>query len=195
MLISLNRDTNYIVSGLERSGTSMMMQILDAGDIPISYDDSRGPDEHNPKGYYELEGGKIISRLKDGSFPIKSYRGSFIKVTAYGLRYLPSLKYKIIYMERNIDEVIDSMDKMGGKWINTNRESTKEIYIKLNKSVRDDLKNRGDMDVLTMNYNDLLKNPSNLNRINTFLGVKADISKMSKVIDDTLYRQRYKEST
>ena len=97
----LNNDFNYIVSGLERSGTSMLMQILKAGEIPVSFDLSRPPDENNPKGYYELEGGKIINRLIDQSFPLGKYVGKFIKITAYGLKFIPLGNYKIIYSERN----------------------------------------------------------------------------------------------
>ncbi len=93
----LNKNTNYIVSGLERSGTSMLMQILKAGNLPIAFDNSRPADENNPKGYYELEGGKIINKLMNKSFPLDSYKGKFIKITAYGLKFLPPGKYKIIY--------------------------------------------------------------------------------------------------
>ena len=53
----------------------MLMQIINAGGIPSSFDETRPPDENNPKGYYELEGGKIINKLMDGSFPIEEYRG------------------------------------------------------------------------------------------------------------------------
>lgn len=108
----LNSNVNYIVSGLERSGTSMLMQILNAGEIPVSFDLSRLPDENNPKGYYELEGGKIINRLMDQSFPFNKYVGKFIKITAYGLKFTPRGNYKIIYSERNIEEIMDSMEKM-----------------------------------------------------------------------------------
>ena len=78
----LDSNVNYIISGLERSGTSMLMQILNAGEIPVSFDLSRPPDENNPKGYYELEGGKIINRLMDQSFPFSKYARKFIKITA-----------------------------------------------------------------------------------------------------------------
>ena len=86
----------YVVSGFMRTGTSMMMQILNAGTIPITFDTtSRPADESNPKGYYELEGGKIINKLMDGTFPIEDYKGRFLKITAFGLRHLPPGKYKI----------------------------------------------------------------------------------------------------
>ena len=82
--MKLEKNINYIVSGLERSGTSMLMQILKAGSVPISYDKSRKPDENNPKGYFELEGGKIINKLIDSDFPLDRFKGEFIKITAFG---------------------------------------------------------------------------------------------------------------
>jgi hypothetical protein len=68
----LNNEINYSVSGLERSGTSLMMQMLHKGGLPVAFDDSRAADENNPRGYYELEGGKIINCLMDGS--LENYR-------------------------------------------------------------------------------------------------------------------------
>ena len=63
--MKLDDDVNYIASGLERSGTSMLMQILYAGEVPIAFDDTtRPPDESNPRGYFELAGGKIINKPK-----------------------------------------------------------------------------------------------------------------------------------
>ena len=89
---------NYIVSGLERSGTSMMMQILDKGGVPVAFDYMRKPNRHNPKGYYELAGGKIINQLMEGIFPFDNYRGIFIKITAYGLKYLPqNLQHPLLF--------------------------------------------------------------------------------------------------
>ena len=78
--MKLDENINYIVSGLERSGTSMLMQILLAGGVPVFFDRSRPIDENNPKGYYELEGGKIINKLMDGTFPLHEYKGKFIKI-------------------------------------------------------------------------------------------------------------------
>ena len=88
-----------IVSGLPRSGTSMMMRMLEAGGMAVVTDNTRKPDVDNPKGYYELEGGKIINKLIAGAFPLEEYRGIFIKITAYGIKFLPSGNYKIIYLQ------------------------------------------------------------------------------------------------
>ena len=189
--MKLREDTNYIVSGLERSGTSMMMQVLEAGGVPVAYSESRTPDVHNPKGYYELEGGKIINKLIQGTFPFESYRGTFIKITAYGLSYLPSGFYKIIYLERNLEEVLDSMETMA-HITDENRKETKQSFTRLNEKVKRELQSRDHTDVLFMNYNDMLKEPrANIMKICTFIGpYEYDVVKMTAVVDGRLYRQR-----
>jgi len=189
--MKLNENINYIVSGLERSGTSMVMQILLAGGVETSFDNSRSPDESNPKGYYELEGGKIINKLIDGTFPLNEHRGKFIKITAYGLKYLPSGTYKIIYSERNIEEILDSMEKMANIE-DTNREETRESFVKLNSMIKDYIRNREDIEVLLINYNGIVSNPStNVKKIYDFLGLAdVDLEKMIDAVDKKLYRQR-----
>jgi hypothetical protein len=189
--MKLDENINYIVSGLERSGTSMLMQILLAGGVPVVFDSSRSIDENNPKGYYELEGGKIINKLMDGTFPLHEYKGKFIKITSYGLKYLPSGNYKIIYSERNIEEILDSMEKMADIKDNA-REETKESFIKLNSMIKNLIGNREDIEFLLVNYNDILSNPStNIEKIHDFLGLAdIDLEKMIDAIDKKLYRQR-----
>ena len=193
--MSLNKNINYIVSGLERSGTSMLMQILHAGGVPVSFDDSRLSDQSNPKGYYELAGGKIINKLMDGTFPLEDYKGKFVKITAYGLKYLPKGNYRIIYSERNIEEILDSMEKMAGIK-DKDREETREAFIKLNHMIKKQITSRDDMEVLLVNYNKILSNPrEDIKKIQEFLGLPEDvIDKMIKVVDDKLYRQRIKDS-
>lgn len=190
--MKLDKNINYIVSGLERSGTSMLMQILREGQTPIAFDDySRPADESNPKGYYELEGGKIINKLMDRTFPFNKYKGKFIKITAYGLKYLPPGNYKIIYSERNIEEILDSMEKMSGTK-DENREETKKIFIKLNEMIKKQITDRKDIEVLYVNYNNMLSNPKNhIKIIYDFLGkYDIDLAKIEEVVDKKLYRQR-----
>lgn len=190
-LMKLDEKINYIVSGLERSGTSMLMQILLAGGAPVAFGNSRLPDQNNPKGYYELEGGKIINKLMDGTFPLNKYKGKFIKITSYGLKYLPLGDYKIIYSERNIEEILDSMEKMANIY-DTNREETRESFVKLNSMIKNYIREREDIEVLIVNYNNIISKPSiNLKKIYDFLGL-ADINleKMVDAIDKKLYRQR-----
>lgn len=181
-------DYNYIVSGLERSGTSMMMQILYRGGMPVVFDNSRPPDEHNPKGYFELEGGKIINRLIDGSLDIKKYRGKFIKITAYGIKFLPPGNYKIIYMTRNLDEIIDSMEKMSGP---INRDEEKPLLNKLNRYTINLMNKRNDISYITVKYNDVIKNPKGeMERVNKFLNGMLDVDEAIKAVDPKLYRNK-----
>ncbi|MGF3554733.1 MAG: sulfotransferase domain-containing protein [Thermoplasmatota archaeon] len=187
----LDKNTNYIVSGLERSGTSMLMQILKAGGIPIAYDNSRPPDEFNPKGYYELEGGKIINKLIKKQFPMEKYKGRFIKITSYGLKFLPKSKYKIIYSERNIDEVLDSMEKMMKKK-DENKIDSKKNLIKLNNGIKKMILNQKEIDVLFVNYNNIIKNPkNNIKKILDFLGLPYNkLDEMVKAVDVNLYKPK-----
>jgi hypothetical protein len=189
--MKLDENINYIVSGLERSGTSMMMQMLHAGGIPVTSDNLRKPDENNPKGYYELEGGKIINKLMNRSFSFDEHKGEFVKITAYGLKYLPSGNYKIIYMERNIEEILDSMEKMVGLK-DENRDETRKSFLKLNQIIKNFIANRNDVKVLYVNYNEMISNPEHSIRIiASFLNLSdANLDKMVQSIDKKLYRQR-----
>ncbi|MFH1102075.1 MAG: sulfotransferase [Methanobacteriota archaeon] len=187
----LDKETNYIVSGLERSGTSLLMQILHAGGVPIGFDESRSADENNPKGYFELEGGKIINKLMAGTFPLGQYKGQFIKITAYGLQFLPLGRYTIIYSERNLDEILDSMEKMA-RITDTNREETKKSFEKLNVLIKKLVTGREDMRVLFVRYHDVVSNTEQVvQQIYDFLGVQdLDVYRMISVVDKRLHRQK-----
>jgi hypothetical protein len=189
--MKLDKKINYIVSGIERSGTSMLMQILYSGKIGIGFDESRPSDKYNPKGYYELVGGKIINKLINGSFPLDDYTGTFIKITAYGLKFLPSGNYRIIYSERNIEEILDSMEKMADI-VDKNRDETRESFIKLNNMIKKQMEDRKDIEFLLVDYNDMILYPkNNIKKILDFLGLPDfNIDKMIATVDKTLYRQR-----
>ena len=184
----LDRDNNYIVSGLERSGTSLMMQMLHNGGLPVAYDESRIADEHNPRGYYELAGGKIINRLMNADFNLEAYRGQIIKVTAYGLKFLPPAKYKIIYMMRNIDEVLKSMKKMGA---DIKEEDDRTLFSKLDSFSIELMLRRSDMDHIKIHYRDLLNSARReMDRVAQSWNVQFDIEAALKSVDTGLYRNR-----
>lgn len=191
--MTLDKDTNYIVSGIVRSGTSMLMQMLAAGGLDCGFDESRKPDKNNPKGYFELYGGKIINKLIDGSIELDKYKGKIIKITAYGLKFLPPGKYKIIYSERNIEEILDSMNKMA-KLSDENRMETKEAFMTLNKMIKKQIQARNDIDVLFVNYNQILANPfENIKKIQQYLKIPEEkTNELMKVVDKRLYRNRKK---
>lgn len=179
---------NYIVSGLERSGTSLLMQILEAGGFPVVYDDKRKADIHNPKGYYEVEGGKIISSLENGGIDFKQYFGKALKITSYGLVYLPPGNYKVIYIERDLNEIVLSMDKMAESPID--RKEMAEALFKLNENSKYLLDNSKDIKVLYIQHRNLFTNPdTELKKISEFVG-GIDIEKAKSVIDQKLYRNR-----
>jgi len=181
--------TIYIVSGLPRSGTSMLMQILDAGGMPVASDGRRKPDRSNPKGYLEVE--SIIDKLKDNPNYVFNFEGRVLKVIAYGLQYLPPGSYKLIYVERNIDEILDSMEEMI-RAKDEERDETKKAFIKLDNKTKADIRERKDMQVLFVNYNEILSSPKkHLEEIHGFLGERnLDLEKMIEVVDEKLYRQR-----
>ncbi len=190
--MKLDDKTNYIASGLERSGTSLLMQILHAGGVPLSFDtESRPPDDNNPRGYFELAGGKIISRLMNNTLPLADFRGRFIKITAFGLKFLPPGKYRVIYTERNIEEVLDSMEKMA-KIQDQDREETKTSFIKLNEMIKGLITQRDDIDVLFVNYNQIVTDPKiQIRKICDFLGAAAENeAAMVAAVDAKLYRKR-----
>lgn len=102
--------TITIVSGLPRSGTSMMMQILEAAGLELATDDHRVPDADNPNGYFELDAAK---RLRDDSSFLDSVVGRVIKVVTPQLFFLPrEYDYRVISMERELDEVLASQRVM-----------------------------------------------------------------------------------
>ncbi|MGM5482432.1 MAG: sulfotransferase domain-containing protein [Nanobdellota archaeon] len=181
--------TNYIVSGCPRSGTSLMMQILLKSGMPIATDKKRKRDENNPHGYFEVK--DIIDLLKENPEMIYQYEERAIKIIHYGLQYLPKGKYKIIYMERPISQVLNSMEKMLKK-PDTQREKTKEIFTKLNSKVKRIMQQRQDIEYITINHNNLIYNPEKeINKIINFYNLdKNKMGEMISVIDPRSYRNR-----
>lgn len=95
-----------LVSGLPRSGTSMLMQMLEKGGLPIVSDQIRTPDEDNPKGYHELERVKELDKDK-GKEWLRDHRGQVIKIISFLLQDLPlNLNYQVIFMRRNLDRFV-----------------------------------------------------------------------------------------
>ena len=184
----LSREVNYIVSGLERSGTSVMMQMLHAGGLPVAFDDERAADEHNPRGYYELAGGRVIQRLMDGVFNFEEYKGRIVKITAYGLKYLPQGNYQIIYMMRDLDEILQSMQKMGAKG---DVGKDKPLYTKLNSFALDLMERRVDIEYITIDYRNVIETPEQVvGEIDRFWGTTLVREKAVRAVDVKLYRNR-----
>jgi len=183
---------NYIVSGLERSGTSLMMQILEYTNFPIYYDNSRKPDENNPKGYYELFGGKILNEINTLNFD--KYDNKCIKITSFGISQLPEdgRKYKIIYMQRPIDEVMKSSKTFNDDCYNIMDKSMKETLIKLNSHTEKYMRDREDIDFINIYHRNLMNNPEEeLDRLGKFLD--WNVSEGVNAVDKSLWRKRNEE--
>ncbi|MFN9371282.1 MAG: alkaline phosphatase family protein [Planctomycetaceae bacterium] len=186
-------ETVVIVSGLPRSGTSMMMQLLAAGGIPILADGAREADADNPRGYLEYEAAK---KAKDSSW-IREARGKGVKLVAQLLSNLVSgPDYRIIFMERNLGEVVASQSAMlrrqnvaGGTLSDRRLAATYRAQI---EAARRDLKRLGKRcSVLGINYQEALGDPEGTaRRVNAFLGGTFDEQAMRGAIDPSLRRQK-----
>jgi len=184
--------TITIVSGLPRSGTSLMMQMLDRGGMEAVTDNIRTADEDNPKGYYEFE---KVKKIKDDSSWLKSTRGKVFKMVSMLLFYLPlDENYKIIFMQRNMREVLASQKKMLerlGQDAGPDDDKMGELLnVHLNKTYGW-LEQQPNTEVLFVSYNDLIADPfKEVEEVNRFLGVNLNDKEMATVIDKSLYRNR-----
>lgn len=188
------KDYVLVVSGLPRSGTSMMMKMLEAGGEKILTDNLREADANNPNGYYEFE---RVKKLKDGDFDwLPESIGKTVKIVTGLIMHLPSeYKYKVIFMQRNIDEVLASQKKMLGRLgkgdDNIPDGKMARIYQEHLKMVEAWISKQANIETLYVNYNSMLDNPIEaLERVNTFLGGDMDVHVMASVVNKDLYRER-----
>jgi hypothetical protein len=180
-----------IVSGLPRSGTSLMMQMLDLGGVEVVTDNIRTADTDNPRGYYEFETVKTIKRDKSW---LPQTRGKAFKMISQLLYDLPaSENYRIIFMERHFEEMLGSQEKMLQR---LNRpgapaEDIKRAYTVHLERLRDWLRQQKNMAVLYVSYNDLVEQPAEqAKRVSQFLDGKVNVEGMVKAVDPSLYRNR-----
>ena len=182
-----------IVSGLPRSGTSMMMQMLEAGGVPVLTDNIRQADADNPRGYYEYEPVKQLSR--DSSW-LASADGKATKLVYLLLYDLPkSHNYRVILMERNLEEVIASQEAMlqrqGKQAGSLSGPQVMQLFRRHLQELGDWLPRQDNFKVLRVSYNDIVKDPGTaVQEIDQFLGGGLDTTAMRDVLDISLYRQR-----
>ncbi len=189
-----DQDVITIVSGLPRSGTSMTMKMLEAGGIPPLTDEIREADADNPKGYYEFE---RVKQLDKGDTDwLQQARGKAVKIIGALLVHLPpDYEYKVIFMRRQIDEILRSQKQMlvrrGEPTEKVDDVEMSELFSKHVNHITSWIAKQPNMQVIYVSYNDVLQHPvDHANRINQFLGGALDVDKMVNVIDPDLYRQR-----
>jgi hypothetical protein len=183
-----------VVSGLPRSGTSMMMKMLDAAGVPIMTDAVRAADIDNPKGYFEYERVKDLEKETDKSY-IREGRGKALKVISFLLKDLPDdCYYRVIFMRRHLDEVISSQNRMldrRGEETIDERETMAEAYRNHLAAVKILVRKRPNFEMLECRYDEVVANPRKAAAaVNAFLGGALDEGAMVSAVDAELYRNR-----
>ena len=183
-----------IVSGLPRSGTSMMMRMLQAGGMDLLTDNIRTPNEDNPMGYFEIE---QVKKLKDGELGwLSEAKGKAVKVISALLEHLPDqYKYKVIFMRRDINEVLASQKQMmirrNEPVNNMNDDELGQVFMKHLVQVEQWLAEQRNFEVAYVDYKDVINDTkSNLIKLSQGLDISLDIEPMLEVPDQGLYRQR-----
>lgn len=182
-------DQITIVSGLPRSGTSLMMQMLTKGGIEPLTDKVRQADKSNPKGYFEYS--PVMSIHKDNSWLDKGKNKS-VKIVAPLLKHLDTkFRYKIIFMQRNLNEIIKSQHIMAGKASDILPIKLYNSYVKLLEDIDDWKENEPGVEIIYIDYKEVLDNPEeNASLVEKFVGKSLDKDAMASCIDKKLYRNR-----
>ena len=191
--MTMNLPFITIVSGLPRSGTSMMMQAIEAGGIPALTDNIRKKDEDNPKGYYEFE---PVKRTKDDPAWVPGARGKVVKMV-YALLYdLPEeCEYRVVFMRRNTDEVLASqktmLERSGKQGAKISDEKLAELFKDQLEKFDHWIAERKNFSILSVDYKDMITSPKvQCERINKFLEGVLDIDASVAAVDPSLYRNR-----
>lgn len=187
------RDFITIVSGLPRSGTSMLMRMLEAGGIAAVTDGIREPDADNPKGYYELE---AVKRLPDESEWLGAARGKAVKVVSALLDKLPAQhRYRVVFLERDPGEVLESQRQMlirrGEPTDRVSDHVMSEMFGRHVAGVLARARSRPEMRVMVVRHGEVLASPASAaGMLDDFLDGGLDLDAMAAAVDASLWRQR-----
>jgi len=193
----MNNETITIVSGLPRSGTSMMMKMLTAGGLELLTDNIRAADEDNPKGYFEFE---RVKQIENDKAWLEDARGRVVKLISALLKHLPTAyNYKVIFMRRAMPEILASQRQMlirrGEPADAVPDDKMAAMFNKHVAQVESWLAAQPNIDVLYVSYNEVMKDSrSQAGRINLFLGGSLKVEEMVDVVDRGLYRQKHESS-
>jgi len=177
---------------MPRSGTSLMMRMLDAGGIPALTDGHRTPDQHNPHGYFEDD---RVKRLAQDSSWLEEARGRAVKVIYRLLPHLPPhLAYRVIFMNRDLNEVYasqrDMLESRGDPAASQDRSMIRALANELD-AARQWLEQQANLSFIEVPYGELVSQSEVwIPRISRFLDGELDEHAMAEAIDPTLYRHR-----
>ena len=184
-----------VVSGLPRSGTSMMMQMLEAGGVPIYGEARRQADADNPRGYYELARVKELVKTQHHTW-LGAAQGKAVKIISPLLQELPgAYAYQVILMNRDLSEVLLSQNKMLAR---RGQQADKDANDKLRASfakhlheIKNWLGQQANFKVIAVDYRQVVNAPAvQAKRLQEFLEINLNLEKMAAVADEKLYRNR-----
>jgi len=182
-----------IVSGIPRSGTSLMMQMIAAGGGHMLSDGIRLADESNPRGYQEWEPAKTLAKNPE---LVAAAEGKVVKVISSLLSSLPSKhEYRIVFMRRPLEEVVVSQNKMlqrlGQEVPSTPPKSVIAAFEKHLQQIQSWLSQQPNMAVLYVDYPTVLENPLvEASRVTDFIGGSLDVDAMARQVEHSLHRER-----
>lgn len=185
-----------IVSGLPRSGTSLMMQMLAAGGMAVLSDGERKADTDNPKGYLEWERAKQLP--KDPSL-IAEAEGKVVKVISQLILSIPDgHEYRIVFMQRPMPEVLKSQDEMlkrrGTYEPGGDTSAIEELFQRHLIEVNKWLAAKANATVMRVHYHRVLRDPQAVaEEVVEFLGLPLNLEAMVGQVDESLYRNRMKK--
>ena len=184
-----------VVSGLPRSGTSMAMRMLEAGGMPVLTDAARPADEDNPLGYFEHA--RVLTLDKGGDTAwLAGARGKALKIVSALLPHLPeTFQYKVIFMQRDLREVLASQDRMlarrGERGAGAADDRMIDLYEAHLRKIANLLRRRRCFQTLEVRYGDVIADPDGqAHRMNAFLGGRLDPGAMAAAVSSKLYRHR-----
>jgi hypothetical protein len=184
-----------IVSGLPRSGTSLMMQMLDAGGLPVLSDGERKADTDNPKGYLEWE---RIKQLPKNPSLISEAEGKVVKVISELILSLPmDHEYRIVFMQRPLPEVLKSQDEMLRRRGNVDsigdNSAIEEFFQRHLIEVNKWIAGKPNVQITRVHYHRVLREPKLVaEEVAAFLKTPLDLEAMTRQVDGSLYRNRMK---
>ena len=183
-----------VVSGLPRSGTSMLMAMLEAGGLPLLTDAKRHADPDNPRGYFEMVCVKSLGEQQDKAW-VRNARGKGLKVISYLLKELPDDNaYRVLFARRDLAEVIRSQNVMLERQQQPNPvddAKALDLFRKHLVNVQLLMRSRRNFRLLEVAHRDALADPRRTAvAINAFLGGRLDVERMAAVVDRELYRNR-----
>ncbi|MAI25929.1 MAG: sulfotransferase family protein [Spirochaeta sp.] len=188
-----DRKTIVVVSGIPRSGTSLMMSILGQAGIPLLTDDARAPDDSNPRGYFELA---AVRKTNEDSAWLEQAPGQAVKVIHRLLPALPDeYHYRVILMHRPVEEVVQSQDRMlarlGADPTDLPTDRVQAIFKEQHAQTRILLENGAHFEWIEIAYPTLIQAPeAEIERVIRFLELEAEVHDLATAIDDRLYRER-----